>query len=173
MTLSDPPKPAKSAVRWTLVFVASAIGIGAGGYAGANVVAPGISGGIVFWLLKRMNVVKTPLVGAIVAVQAGHIIWQWLGAAFERVGFAYVAEVAAYTLVLLLFVWKQTKWPLVLLMAYQAFGVLINGVQLIQAPFDSATSHALTAHLVIRVCAFFLMVQFLREKPKENLVEVF
>jgi hypothetical protein len=173
MTDSDTPKPAKSAVRWTLAFVVSAMGIAAGAYAGANVVTPGISGGIVFWLLKRLNVVKRALVGAIVALQAGHVIWQWLAAAFEPVGFEYVAEVAAYTLVLLLFIWKPAKWPVVILMAYQAFGLLINGIQFIQAPFDSAVSHALAAHLTIRICAFVLMVQFLREKPKENFVEAF
>jgi hypothetical protein len=173
MTVSDPAKPAKSAGRWILVFAASAVGIAAGAYAGANVVVPGISGGIVFWLLKRLNVVKSSLVGGIVAVQAGHIIWQWFAAAFEPVGFEYIAEVAAYTLVLLLFIWKQAKWPVVILMAYQVLGLLFNGIQLAGVLFDSPASHALVAHLTIRICAFFLMVQFLRKKPKENFVEAF
>ena len=58
-------------------------------------------------------------------------------------------------------------------MAYQLFGLVINGLQFAVSPFGTLASHALAMHLVLRAGAFITMAQFLREKAKENFVAVF
>ncbi len=173
MTVSDAPKPAKSAGRRILELAGSAAGIAAGAYAGLNVVVPAIAGGVSLWLMKKTGFVKSKNLTAAIAFQAAHVTWMWVGAMVVAQGIGFFVEVGAYTLLLLVLVWRQAKWIAILLMAYQVVGLIINCLQIVEAPFASVESHALALHLMLRAGAFVAMVQFLREKPKEDFAAVF
>jgi hypothetical protein len=173
MTTAEPQKPDKSPGRWALEIAGYILGVACFAYAGAHVVAPVISGAITFWAVKKTGIIKDRLLPFIVALQAGHIVWMWLGAATAGANSPFVIETAVYTALLVLLVWQQAKWAAVLLMTYQALGLVVNLANEFQAPFDSVPSRALVVHILIRGGAFIAMVQFLRQKPKEDLVEVF
>jgi len=173
MTVVEPERPDKSAARWALDIAGYILAVAGLAYGGANSVVPGLAGAAAFGIFEKLKFGRSTFARLAIALQSGYVVWLWVGAVFAHFPTAFTVEVAIFTAVLALFAWRQVKWVAVVLTAYHALGFLIEVDRILAFPFDSAPSHALATHIILRAAITVTLAFFLREKPKEDLVSAF
>jgi hypothetical protein len=171
MSVSDPRLNKPWAWKTTANLAGAAIGIVGGVYAGFDLLIPGVAGGIAFWILRKTAWIKDRSLLAASAIQAGHAFWMLVGLLAVEAGPINYVEIIGYAVAVALLIWRQEKWLVIVLIAYQGFCVVINILNLLDVP--EILRHALVAHLLLRAGAIFYMLSYLLRKPQENLVEVF
>ena len=182
MTVSGPPAPAKSPARRVLEVAGSVVGIVLGVFSGINMLVPGIATGVVFFILSKTGWIKSKSLQFAAILQAGQAIWMLVGLIFiftassafhYALDFTSVLEIIGYSSAVVLLVWRQAKWIVILLLAYHVFCLVVYAVEVLNGAIDHAAARALAIHILLRILAIVCMVQFLREKPKEDLVSAF
>jgi hypothetical protein len=153
--------------------IGSIAGFAAGAYAGVNLLVPAIVGSIAAFLLRKTGPAKDWLMITAAAVQIGHAVWILLGSAFIAAGPGFYVEVIFYAVFVAILIWRQAKWTMIVLICYQAFGLVVNSIAFINAPIGSFPSRALGMHLALRGTAVICMALLLRRKPRESFVEAF
>ena len=140
------------------------------------------AGCIAFWILRKTGWVKSKSLAVAASVQAGQAIWMLVGlvavlAAPSRssisINTAICVEIIAYAAAVGVLVWRQEKWIVIVLLAYHALCTILNVLNLAGLVPAVVGPHSIVAHLLLRTAAVIFLTQFLREKPKENFVEVF
>lgn len=181
MTVSNTQKPAKSFARRVVDIAGSVVGIAAGAYSGANLLLPAIAGGNVFFILSKTRWIKSKSLLAAASIQAGQAIWMAIGLGFilagalnaPRVDFFITVEIIGYVLLVAILIWLRAKGLVYVLLVYQALCIVVHILNLTGILPAGLPPRAIVAHLLLRVAAILCMVQFLREKPKEDLVSAF
>ena len=170
---NPPSTPKQTAFVRIIRYGGSLVGVAGGLYSGLNFLIPAICGGAIAFLLRKTGIVKSNLAIGAAALQGGHVVWMLLGAFFAQQGIGFIAEVALYFVMVVLLIWREAKWVIILLMAYQVFGLIVNGISFVTVPIGSVASRALVVHLMLRLGAFICMALLLREKPRESFVDAF
>jgi hypothetical protein len=146
--------PAKTALRIAGVVVAVAVG----SYTGVQLIIPLVATALIWWVGEKLLPQPNQFLPA-AAVQAGQGLWMILG--------LFVVDAIGRNLIDVLLVLVGVTWllakpgllPLILLTAYQAVALLVNGVAFVDAEVGTTPHKALLIHVIWRLLALVLMWQ--------------
>lgn len=133
-----------------------------GFYVRLNLLIPVAAAAAIAVVLLKAKLIQDRLLVESVSVQGGQVAWMLVPVFLGADNMAFRIEVFGYALTVFVLAVRPRKWVAIVLLVYQGFGVLMNGVNLWDTSIGSEISRALVAHLGLRLLAILLLVMLLR-----------
>lgn len=152
------PAQRRSPGQSMLVILGGLLGAALGRYVGLNILIPLVVAFLVGWVMGFVvTPIERPIVPA-VAVQVGHLAWMLFGALLVRAFDAVLIDAVILGVGVVWLVIRPGLFPVLVLVLYQLFGLLVNGSLLLSLPIGGADHKALAVHAALRVVALVLML---------------
>jgi hypothetical protein len=141
-----------------LVFVASKGVQKTAEYGGINNVIPLIGSLLIGWVAyKKLRQALQPMVPAI-AVLGGQLAWYCLGALYLGNWLVVIPDIAILSAGIYWLIARPGVGPIILLIGYQALGLIANLMMLASSDIESDAPKALVTHVLLRLLAIVLLL---------------